>query len=494
MSITVDLSEYAGQILADEDRPLFQDAVASAEAGALRAAYVMIWLACAESLKRRFREAQKRDGAAGRTVGDIEAREKDHKAVDKLVLDKAKEYGFLSEPGHTVLNHVYEMRCIYGHPYEEEPSAEQVSHAAAMVVEHVLSLPVKLRHGFGETLLESLLTDRSYLDDQRSAVQAFAKDILPRLDEAVYVWFLDKYWESLEPLADDASLAVFRRRGMWFSGAMLKEAGVDLISKEGWHDRLSRFPKMLVRICSGPEIYANIGRRAQDSVVGAILDESATRASVLKNLARLDEAGVLTERQSERFRKRITAMKSSALRAAGLSTKTCFDKVISALESHDWYVQNPAMDLVISNGPEQAKELSKSQQIVLGRNILQAAEGNARSAVRFMDRLAESGDSWPHGLVLGIAVEAFTNESNEIRFKDEHLDEVLAALEDLKPSQRKPVLDKVIESLGVGKPKAWVDKDDFDKIRKALKPYTWAKPLAACMKSRGDELFPGEAD
>ncbi|MDD3949194.1 MAG: hypothetical protein PHT43_07000, partial [Anaerolineaceae bacterium] len=55
---TADLSGYAKKILSKEDHPLFDDAVEAGKAGALRAAYVMIWLACAESLKRRFREAQ----------------------------------------------------------------------------------------------------------------------------------------------------------------------------------------------------------------------------------------------------------------------------------------------------------------------------------------------------------------------------------------------------------------------------------------------------
>lgn len=233
---TIDLSDYANNILSAEDHPLYDDAVEAGKAGAFRAAYVMLWLACAESLKRRFREAQKRDGAAGKIVGDIEAKERDHRAVDKFVLEKAHEYGFISDSGLTVLNHVYEMRCIYGHPYEEAPSQEQVSHAAAVVVEHVLSKPVKLRHGFGKQLLKSLLEERSFLDDQQTAVEAFAKDILPRLDESIHGWLLDNYWSELEKISGDSSLAVFSRRGIWFSRTMLLEVGVDAFSNDDWHD------------------------------------------------------------------------------------------------------------------------------------------------------------------------------------------------------------------------------------------------------------------
>ena len=54
----LDLGKYTAEILACEDRPLFEEAVKAARVGALRASYLMIWLSCAESLKRRFREAK----------------------------------------------------------------------------------------------------------------------------------------------------------------------------------------------------------------------------------------------------------------------------------------------------------------------------------------------------------------------------------------------------------------------------------------------------
>ena len=50
-SQVVDLGNYAKEILSEDDHPLFDDAVEAGRVGALRAAYVMIWLACAESLK-----------------------------------------------------------------------------------------------------------------------------------------------------------------------------------------------------------------------------------------------------------------------------------------------------------------------------------------------------------------------------------------------------------------------------------------------------------
>src|SRR5262249_10246205 len=97
------LSGYAARIHDEEDRPLFDDAVQASAAGAPRGAYVMIWFSCAESIKRRFRDAEKRDGAAGKNVGDITKKEEDHKSVDKFLLDKAEEYGFITSTAHGIL-------------------------------------------------------------------------------------------------------------------------------------------------------------------------------------------------------------------------------------------------------------------------------------------------------------------------------------------------------------------------------------------------------
>lgn len=488
---TVDLSKYVAKILADEDRPLFDEAVEAGKAGALRAAYVMIWLACAESLKRRFREAQKRDSAAGRIAGDIEKKERERKSVDKFVLDKAHEYGFLSDSGHTILNHVYEMRCLYGHPYEEAPSQEQVSHAAAVVVEHVLSKPVKLRHGFGKQLLKSLLENRSYLDDQQTAVTAFTKDIIPRLDESIHGWLLDNYWEELEKLADDSSMAIFFRRGIWFCRAMLMEVGVGVFSHDEWHERVNRFPKALMRVCSIADLFREIGKRAQDSLVGSILAESGTRSSVLTYLERLDNDGALSKRQKQRFTERVSSLSSSELRSASLTTKTCFQNLIDALKSYNWYKQNPAIELIVSNGPDQAAALNEDQQVELGRNILQAGEGTAASANEFLEKLSEDGASWPFDVVRGIALETFTNEKNEIRFKDRHLNRVLSVLAHLNENQREQIVAEIVVSVDAGIPKSWVRRKDFDSVIESLRAYGWTAPLISSLEAKAASL-PGE--
>lgn len=488
----VDLISYAKSILSNEDRPLFDDAVAAGKVGAMRAAYVMVWLACAESLKRRFREARKRDNNAGKIIGEIESKEREHKTVDKFVLAKAKEYGFVSDSGHSILSHIYEMRCLYAHPYDEAPLSEQVSHAAAMVVEHVLSKPVKLRHSFGTQLLKSLLEKHSFLDDQQTAVAAFVKEILPRLDERIRGWLLDKYWCELEKISDDSSMSVFSCRGIWFSYTMLLEVGVNVFSDAEWHSNINKFPKVLTRVCGSASIFQKIVVRAQDSLVGLIVSESHTRASVLTRLEQLNNAGVLTTRQNERFVDHVSTMTISAIRSAGLNTQTCYRKLIDAMKSYNWYTQNPAIDLIVSNGSDQVATLHAEQQVELGRNILQCAEGAATSACMFLCELSKNKSSWPCDMMRGLAMESFINENNQVRFKNRYLEQVISALECMESQQRIQLILDIAASIEEGNPTGWTSHDRFESVTRVLNVHTWTVPLVESLEKQVASLVEGE--
>ena len=424
------------------------------------------------------------NNAAGKIVGRIEEMERQHRAVDNFLLDKAREYGFVSDSEKTILSQIYEMRCIYAHPYEEAPSREKVMDAAASVVELVLSRPVKLRFGFGGQLLDSLLKVASFLDDYEPAVARFTKNIISRVDEDIYVWLLDKYWESLESISDDSSMSVFTRRGVWFCRILLTEVGTDILTSDEWHSRVGRFPKTLMSVCSDPLIFDGIGAPAQDSLVGSILDESDTQVNVLTYLESLSDMGVLSERQEDRFFDAISELRIRSALASGLRTKTCYEKLIDGLRSRNWYTQNPTVHVIASNGPEQSAELTEEQQVNLGRNILQAGEGSSTRAIEFLQTLSSEVASWPCGVVRGIALESFTNERNEIRFKARQLPSVLAAIDLIGSQQRVELIQEVSESVMSGTVEFYIRKDDYAKVTKLLSANAWAAPLLEALNSK----------
>lgn len=485
-----DLSTYLARIHSPEDKPLFEEAANCASAGSLRAAYVMVWLACAESLKRRFREAQRRDGAAGIIVGNFEQKERDQKAIDKYLLEKAKDYGFFSDAAHLQLQHVYEMRCVYGHPYESAPTNEQVVHAASVAVDHLLSHPVRLKHGFVQSLLQSLLADKAFLDDTREAVKLFADEILRRIDDSVLAWMLDKYWADLEKIARDASQLTLLKRGVWFTREVLSVHGPDLLSPDQWHAKAGAYPETLIRLIRAGDLFCGIGPLAQDSLIGKVIEFSqAGRPSLLQCFEPLLVGGSLSERQAERLREHINALDVKLLSSCGLNTATCFPRIITALQSRTWPVQNPAIRFIASNGPDQASELNREQLIELGRNILQAAEGSAGSAASFLSDLKSDNAAWPADLLRGIAYECFTNEADQIRFKKEHLGTALSILDSRGEQFAKEVCNEIEASIQRGTLKhEWIRRARFDEATTILQGHAWASGVVDAVNEVASRL------
>ena len=481
---SVDLEPYAQEILSADDRPLFDEAVSAARAGALRAAYLMIWLSCAESLERRFREARAWDSEAGKIVGRIDDLEKEHKAVDNPLLDGAESYGFVSSSEKVKLKQIYELRCFYAHPYEEAPPKETLIDAAQTIVALVLSRPVTLRHGYAKRLLERLLTETTFLDDYEPAVLKQVQQVIRRTDKGIHAWFLETYWNRLEEMAGDSSLDIFLRRGLWFSRGMLDQVGVGFFEAEAWHDWITRFPTILSEVCSAPDVFASIGPAAQDSVVGRLIERSQTEVTALSRLEKLDDAQALSQRQLRRFQKAVSKLSITQVRTSTLRTATCFQQLISGLSSHDWYIQNPAVAVVEANGPDQAAELSEEQQEQLGRNLLQAAEGSSEGAISFLKTLKEDADDWPVGVMRGIFLESFTNESDQIRLKVRLLGEVLSAMERLEESARHEIVDLATKSVLRGSPEESTRQNKLSAATKSLQRSTWGSPLADALSGK----------
>lgn len=109
---------------------------------------------------------------------------------------------------------------------------------------------------------------------------------------------------------------------------------------------------------------------------------------------------------------------------------------IERLNSHNWYIQNDAIDnlrlLLIKNKSWADTQDNKDAFFVVGRNVLQSADGNAFEACRFIKDMNTVFSGKPEFLVRafvdGCLYEVFFNSRNEIRrngFKARYFDNVV---------------------------------------------------------------------
>jgi hypothetical protein len=444
------LDPFLEKVLSDEDRVLFKEAAKAARVAAPRAAYLMIWLSCAESLKRKFREMTPRDGEAARISGEIAGKETNHKAVDKYLLQKAKEYGLVTDLEFTQLDHIYTMRCIYAHPYEEQPTLEQLIAAAQSVVDSVLGRPTKLRHGYLSEQVRLLTEELSFLDDVRSPVEHYAEQVQARADDELHLWFLRKLWEKLEAMASDHSMVALLRRGVWFSAAYLKQVP-EVFDEWDVVADLVRTPAVLSLVLSEETLYVLVSDHAKGIVIGTLLERGASDSRYLDPVGYLIVAGVLGDGQLERVGTAIREMSLDDLVSMGVHPACYVDVLVEELKSHNWYRQKDAMVTLENAGPGRLGYLSVDTQHILGNNVLQAAEGDCGQAKRFLRDVSYSQqDTWPEQFVEGVLAECFVNDDDEIRFKTRCLNEALRFLGTLSPLSRESVIGRLVHRVQGG--------------------------------------------
>lgn len=496
MSEPLDIQPYIDRAPTEEDRVLLTEVQASLRGGALRAAYIMTWIACAESLKRRFREAQARDSRAGRIVGEIEDKECKGKSVDSYLIQKALEYGFIQAGEEALVRHVYEMRCLYGHPYELAPSHEQIVAAVDVVVSAVLSKSVMLRHGFIEEQLRLVLSEKYYLDDHQPAVESYADEVSAKIDPSLHLWMVMKLLAKAEGFFSDPSGMLYATRSVWLATSWLSRVDEAVLGAWDCRGELTRSPKIYSSVLSTPIIYPNLMQAVQDTVIGVLIERSTKFPKVIKKIERLDREGMLSSRQKKRFIEAINASSLGDLQKSGLSLNYCAEKALSKLQSHSWPFQNPAAEFLWNCGPSQVEEISGGMQELLGRNILQAADGSSNASISFLANMVRAADAWPPRFVSGILAECFINEKNQYRFKNTHLKNAMMILRRLSEPDRSAIVTAITEGIRVGTPKGYksgfAERDEACAILDSLSGDAdigiLAKQIAACLKS-----LPGES-
>jgi len=486
------LTKYQEMVISNDDRPLFDEAVLSADVNAYRGAYILVWLSCVESLKRKFHEASKRDDVAGKTIGKIKEYEKDKKSTDMLILSKARNYGFIDDSVYQALENIYKMRCIYGHPYEKAPSKADLKQAASTVATEVLSKPTTLKHGFAETLLKNLMEDVSYLDDYEVPIFDFAKETVQRIDVTVHPYLVEKYLGQIDDKCGDPTMRVFINRAVWFLRSFLIETGCDIFDQAKWHDLVTQFPSITMQLfCNEKDLFMKIGKRAQDSIVGSLVTDVDKTPSKLRQIEHLYKSKALSSRQEKRFLGMLNECSINVIFASLLSTETCVPSIIKALKSNSWYTQNPAVDIVFRNGSDQLSTISSENLVILGRNILQAADGSAGSANSFLRDFKNEPNKWPADLLKGITLELFVNEKDCFRLKDRKASIVFEIIQ--QRSDGESIVTCLMKAIVNSKQKQVGRAVQVENCIKKLEQFPRAKPVVAYLTKLQKELEVEEA-
>lgn len=175
----------------------------------------------------------------------------------------------------------------------------------------------------------------------------------------------------------------------------------------------------------------------QEDDVEETIDSNADTATDVKDIEEFIEVPVQGIQSSERDSDNELSYSGIALIDSQYESgnrNAYFDEYIKKLSSHDWYVQNPALDRLMGLRELQI-ELSNNNldsAFVLGRNILQSAEGSSGSAITFMENISRFIGKWPaklkQAVIDGMLYEIYFDNKGKLRlppFKASYMDDLL---------------------------------------------------------------------
>lgn len=500
------LDNLRKRVSESEDILLFDEAVKCLSAGAYRAAYIVTWICVAESIRNRFVSMSRRDAEIGKIVGQIENAEKNDRPTDRLLLDKAFELGIITFDEKEKLDHMRVMRNIYAHPTGAGPTNVEVLAALTIAVDAILSKPPLMHHGYVQNILKSLFEDIHYLDDVPILIREFATGVARRVHPDVMPYLLENLLQRLEQTMDDPALALFRRRGLEFGTTVLTELRLNL-SDGKWNivQIVQKYPVASSTILSTPDVWPLLPKQAKDMVLGRLAEpvrdnEIQPPTSIgLQRLQTLAQASLLSKRQRDRVIACTERAPYPVLRAAGIHLKAYSQRIIPDLASHNWYIQNPACDALLDAGKRECNRLDKGTQEQLGRNVLQAADGQATHAENFIVQIIQSNDVWPRAFVEGIILEPLVNEKLEFRFKGRHFSGAIVIASQHPKSNE--IFNRVIKEVKKSKPKYFWHKDCDEALQvlAAIRPQLDTNihqhldalvDAIACVKSQVEDEIP----
>lgn len=412
------MADILSKIKNGEDKALISDAIQLCENKFYRASYIMAWLSCAESLKRRFYELGKRDSVAGGVSREIKELEKQHKSVDIKLIDEAFRFNLISDVEKEKLLHFFKMRSVYSHPYEDSPSEIDCKQIIESVIEIVLSRPVLLKEGGISFILKRLTEEKSFLNDSLEEVENYATEIIPIIDPNKYNYMCEKYLKFLNRMTKDQYNDVVYKRGVYFIRSFIKKVKLkEIWNNDEFENILYEYKSASLNVFATINIFETLPSKHQSIIINRLEEDLDDNLFLIGYLDRIYVKSLMNRKQAKQYLDKILSLQWDQLNSLGLSMKSMFQRLIKDLKSYNWYIQNPAC-LYIKNYPFflAEDELTDEELIEIGRNILQAYDGGSSVAYEFLNEISNYR-GFPFSLIQGIVEECFYDDNKAVRLK-----------------------------------------------------------------------------
>lgn len=486
------------QLNSAEDYVLFDEIFGCIKGGAFRSAYIINWICIAESLKNKFYKMSDRDAEIRKKViGEIERKEQNRHQTDRFLLEKAKEYKIIDQEEFLKLEHMCTLRGIYAHPIGNSPTEDEVITAIKIGVSSVLSKSPLFRHSYINSIVNSIYSERHFIDNELGNLNNFAGNLHLHIHPDVFEYFFSRSFAQLDHIIFQPDFDHFWYRGVCITNHLLKLI-MHSSSINTWNLRtlITKYPSASTAIMLDPFIWERLDQEVKDMLIGFALEPLQNTEVVapskfnVEQVYNLINSGFITEeRYKLKYIEVLTKVPYRVKKDYSIPVELYFHEIIEDLRSHDWYKQNPAIRAISSIHIDKISLLPIDKQVILGRNILQSADGNAKDAKEYIGNI-NNGQiySTPH-IVRGIIEEAFVNEDGKIRFKTRFLKEALMTLTTVDDEASTEIINEIKDEVRKGESKYswWIS--DIDSTVNIIQHVIEMNILTEVQKVRLSELI-----
>lgn len=445
--IRVDLNceELLRKVDNEQDRVLLKEAVLALDGGALRAAYVMTWIACAESIKRRLRECANWDKEAESILTQIKGLENNQKAIDGKLVDFAKAVGVVDDIESGQLATIYQNRNIYGHPYERTPTRAEVISAIELVCEAVLFKPIRYKHKFIKELQGDLFHTRNFLDDTNGAVDEFVDNfVLKRIDPSVYVILINRCVQQLENIYGDKLNDVYFRRVSRLCQTLIVHGCLfGGWTSDEWHQRLNRFPNAMHGLCSHVEIIKCMDERARNTWLANAIERAEMYPAEFEFLHSVKECALLTNRQIELLHSGIRKCTGYALAQTKIPLNKLFSIIKPKFSAYNYTLVNDAFEFIFGRNFDELSTLTVDDMKCLGASLVMAANRGAYSVQSILRSIEGWERKVPLCVVDGMLNGTFIASDGRICVLRAVYENILKWIETIEPESVRGMLEQV---------------------------------------------------
>jgi len=367
------------EIVAKQDKVIFNEVVGCTLNKNFRAAYIMSWISIIESLKRKiFKFADLGDKNSEEAKKKIIGLEEKKTSADKQIYELAAKCELIENSELNTIQYLWGQRSLFAHPYEKQPDLEEVKFIIDQAVKITLGKDLSFNKSYLQEICENIVEKPYFLSQDITEIRDFSKRIISRTRERLHPFLFKTILAKIGALTKEDFLANKLVKLRFFIIEIFLNTNLKL-SSPLWtlEDKITKFPFESFIGCVHSETWELIPDRPKEMLFSYFENEVNTKKRFLltQTLSNMIPKSAISEPYLSRFISKLNNLSfSSAINFYKIPDAT-FERIKKEIETYNYETQGPVIDwLKTPLAIKSIVSFTPEQQLNIGRLLASAAD------------------------------------------------------------------------------------------------------------------------